>query len=328
MNFKFYSVIHNVELNSEKNRGKKLTLGKFKGRLTNNSAEIEKVLEHSSIAKRIGYHSSREFLREKSTYIKIFDKLDTKFNDENMDEMGNNFAFILLRTIEKYTDYMWAYKDNSAYIRDGFLFIYDDKNNLTHTYKASLSTINTLANVSDEIKTWADSEIEYVNQLVQEDTLNLFNYENDFEANLKDADSDLFIKGTIDERLDRAFAFSTMARSQAQAALKIVSYITALECLFTTSTGELSHRVAERVSILLKEDLAERKQLYSLVKTAYNVRSAIVHGNYTKKKRGELAEICNELDNILRDILMKHYNFFKSRSESDLENEFQNLIFQ
>lgn len=107
-----------------------------------------------------------------------------------------------------------------------------------------------------------------------------------------------------------------------------MSYINALECLFSTSRNKITHNVAERAASLVKNTVIERDELYKKIKTAYNVRSRIVHGDPLNNNEDELAEMSKVLDNLLRNILLEHKNFFKEDTEKKLADKFEQLVSQ
>ncbi len=70
--------------------------------------------------------------------------------------------------------------------------------------------------------------------------------------------------------------------------------------------GETVHQIAERVAFFLKDDLREKRRMYSSVKKSYKWRSKIAHGaKLTKLKIDDALYMGKELETILRDILKR-----------------------
>ncbi len=75
-----------------------------------------------------------------------------------------------------------------------------------------------------------------------------------------------------------------------QAVLGITS---ALECLLSTKNMEITHTLAERVALILKESPSDRLSKYNEVKKIYGYRSKLVHGKaFVKKGRINWDSLC------------------------------------
>lgn len=335
MEFSFFAPIHNMELDSIKNKGKKILLGKHSGRVTNDNKWFKDILKDSEISARIGFFSGREFLDSNKTYIYVNGKIPSVTNLEEMNEKGVGYTFYLLREIEEFIHYLWAVKDNNIYVRDGFLVAHDKNGKNLSAYKASLSAIFSFADVRTEENTiFSDIEIDRALNFRKS---NLFDYseqsedeiekENiDYYLEYKYPTSDIFYSHKGSTRLGRAFFFSLNARNSGAVPMKIMFYINALECLFTSGNTELSHRVSERVALLLGQNLEERMALYSRVKKAYGIRSKVVHGLAFSKKDQSLEELSIHMDNMIRSLLTEYGSFFNS-NDVDLDKKFLELLF-
>jgi len=333
MKFRFYAVLHNMKLDSTKTKGKRINLDEYRARITNGSGEFEKILQNPETNERIGFHSANEFLADNTTYVYIDGELENIISFEEMDTIGLGFSFSLLRKIQYLTHYLWTVKDNNIYVRDGFLIVYENNFRDVGTYKASVSEINSTAdNLRDVISTFSDEELDRAVSTMEENLFDLDSEENnDNKRELiesKYPTPEVFYESEGSNRYIRAFFFTIAARSQAILSLKIVSYINALECLFSTSRNKISHNVAERAASLVKNTVIERDELYKKIKKAYNVRSRIVHGDPLNNNEDELAEMSKVLDNLLRNILLEHKNFFKEDTEKKLADKFEQLVSQ
>jgi hypothetical protein len=106
-------------------------------------------------------------------------------------------------------------------------------------------------------------------------------------------------------RFTRAFYFVEAARASHDLAVKIANYCTAFEGLFALETGELTHRLGERLARFLGTDLASRKEIYAAIKRAYEVRSRTVHGARPDARREALTAIAQSCDDLLRRSMRK-----------------------
>ncbi|WP_299255529.1 HEPN domain-containing protein [uncultured Cytophaga sp.] len=109
-------------------------------------------------------------------------------------------------------------------------------------------------------------------------------------------------------RIDRAILFLQLARSKSYLPIKITFYIAIYEALFTTSDGEISHKVTERATLYLAGSIAEKLNNFKIIKTGYDIRSKFVHGQKLNKKhksKEDLIPISKELDELTRVLLNK-----------------------
>lgn len=108
-------------------------------------------------------------------------------------------------------------------------------------------------------------------------------------------------------RFTRALFFLEAARGTRDLSVKVANYCTCFESLFALETGELTHRLAERLARFLGTDLNSRKEIYSAVKSAYDVRSRTVHGARPETRFEKLAPISRSCDDLLRRAMRKIY---------------------
>jgi hypothetical protein len=81
--------------------------------------------------------------------------------------------------------------------------------------------------------------------------------------------------------------------------------ISALEHLLVPDSGDgdLARRVAQRTAVLIGDGDADRVMIYQDVKTAYSIRSAVVHGSALKAQQTEcLLELPRRLYGYLREV--------------------------
>ncbi|WP_456293056.1 hypothetical protein [Pseudomonas sp. AK106] len=105
-------------------------------------------------------------------------------------------------------------------------------------------------------------------------------------------------------RFDRFLSFMTSSRKIAYPSLKIAQVCSALESLFSTSTGELTHRLSERVAHFLGGSAEAMEGRYQFMKKAYAIRSQVTHGSHIRQSDIEASpEISEGLMNICREIV-------------------------
>ncbi|WP_337032479.1 hypothetical protein [Paenibacillus illinoisensis] len=318
MKYVFLSVLHQLRLSTKLNKGIELYPG---GRISNGLESISNVINSELLKYTAGVHSLDEF-KDAVLFVKSgeFSEINSK---NEMDERGNMIAFYFLREIEKFTHHLWEIKDNNVYVRDGFLVVYTNSIEDGFTYKASLSSINTLSSGEKLQSVFSREEVLLA---VKRFTPFLLDEMDSGDFGGKYPRSDHFFKNNKFSRMDRAKYFTLAARASATLPMKIVSYCTALECLFTTGNSELSHRISERVAILLG-DQGKKEELFKSVKRAYDYRSKIVHGSNIKGSESDLIEITVELDRIFRKLFINNYDIF-NQSDQEIDNYFTKLLFQ
>ena len=138
MKYRFISVIHYLKLDKQD-----CTISLTSGMISNNGDLLKEVLNYKSdlALDTMGVHSIDEF--QGNTFYLVDGEFDASITHEKVDTFGTMMAFGFLRQIQSLTNDLWSIRDNSIYVRDGFLFVYDKDFEDGVSYKASLSTINT-----------------------------------------------------------------------------------------------------------------------------------------------------------------------------------------
>ena len=105
-------------------------------------------------------------------------------------------------------------------------------------------------------------------------------------------------------RSGRALQFVESARIAPNAGFKIAHYISAFESLFSTSPSELSHKLSERVAFFLGMHGYSKRTVFQNMKTAYDIRSKLVHGASVSTQKVEtLPDVSVICDSYLREIM-------------------------
>jgi hypothetical protein len=91
----------------------------------------------------------------------------------------------------------------------------------------------------------------------------------------------------------------------------IMHLITGLESLLVKGDTSLSHKLSLHASLLLKNDINERKEIYNFLKNIYNVRSKAVHGEIKELvkllSKPDIYDKYFKLKTIFVEILLKTY---------------------
>ena len=101
---------------------------------------------------------------------------------------------------------------------------------------------------------------------------------------------------------------------------KMIDFFVAFEALYLVEKLELSYRLALRTATLLGESSQEKKEIFSFMRDAYNLRSQIVHGDPPKirKKMVNLKDYLPKLESYLRRSIVKYLEMlrdFKNQEE-------------
>lgn len=314
MKYKFITILHNLKLNQQMNKGIELYPGT---RISNGKEKLSSFINTNLFARTAGQHSYSEFEDKVYCYkVGEYKEIESK---------GNMVTFHFLREIEQFIHALWYVKDNSIYIRDGFLFFYEDDIENGVTYKASLSTMYTSSDGSRSETYFSKEEVSSALSYFTPFTLEEINEET-FGG--KYVENDHFYKKANLKRHERVKYFVVAARATNALPMKIVMYCTALECLFSTGSTEIVHKISERVAVLLGKTADEKIEIFDFVKKAYNYRSTVIHGSAIKADNGGLLEISMGLDQILRQfLLMEDHEVFKVE-ERELDSYLSRLLFE
>lgn len=295
MKYRFITILHYLQL-EKPNCQIPIKIGT----ITNNPDLISDVLSYKSrlAFDTLGIHSIDEF--HNKTYYLVDDEFDESLTDYDIKKYGIQIAFVLLRQIQQVTDLLWCIRDNSVYIRDGFLFVYDDKFDDGISFKASLTSINTLASMN--IKNVMFSKEEIINVANEMEIISISEVI-EKKKNYAAADQYQYFKNAKIGRKFYAWIYICFARCYSAIPIKLLMYITAMEALVSTSTVELSHQVSERIAVLLGNDKDERIGVYMNVKRAYGFRSRAAHGESLEGTEKELTDFLVIIDNYLRQLM-------------------------
>ena len=302
MKYRFITIIHYLNLDKPDCR-----IPLASGMISNKTDVLKDVLSYknSLSLNTLGMFSIDEF-QNKTFYVVDGDLGDV--TKEEVDVYGTALAYAYLRQIQWLTNDFWKLRDNSIYLRDSFLFVYDKDIERGFTYKADLSMINSKASAKIEPTVYSKEEIV---ELAKDMHLISVEEVRAGGTNYRDVTQFQYFKSGKIGRKMMAWVYVFHARGINALTIKVLMYITAMEALVSTSTAELSHQVAERVAILIGANVVERQTIYHDIKKGYNVRSKAAHGEPLKGTEQEVSDLLVILDDYLRRLmkLESPYNF-------------------
>ena len=154
MKYRFITIIHYLKLNKPDCR-----IPLASGMISNKTDVLKDVLSYKNLLSlnTLGMFSIDEF-EDKTFYVVDGDLGNV--TKEDVDIFGTSLAYAYLRQIQWLTNEFWTLRDNSIYLRDSFLFVYEKDIEKGFTYKADLSMINSKASAKIEPTIYSKEEIE------------------------------------------------------------------------------------------------------------------------------------------------------------------------
>ena len=134
-------------------------------------------------------------------------------------------------------------------------------------------------------------------------------------------------------RSGRALQFIESARTAYNAGFKIAHYISAFKALFSTSPAEISHKLSERVAFFLGTHGYSKHAVFKNMKTAYDVRSKLVHGASLSTQRVDaLPELSVVCDSYLRKVMQLLFGELNMITQTDvspsvMDDFFESIVF-
>lgn len=282
------------------------------------SQKIKEKILTESVMNAIGILESKYFL-ESSTFLYYeYEDIEEAFGElDNLETLR-----VILRWVDDILKNSWLFKDNCVVCDTAFLIgidkeIYEASSlRLQYIHTDSEGKFDTVAFTKKELEEF----IEFHNKI------ETYLYE-------KESGSMYFMLEKNFSRIGRALQFVKQAREARNLAYKISNYCAAFETLFTTDNMEISHKLSERASYFLSNEL-NKLDTYQTIKKAYTTRSKLTHGaSIDNKLILELPSISSKTDEILRKSMTKILNeealtnLFDSNNER-IDKYFMNIIFK
>ena len=294
MKYLFICAIFYFELEKER-----MTIPLRSGSISNERQLLNEIFGNNLSIGTLGEHSIDEIIDAPSYYV-AEGCFENDFKKSNIDAYGTQVTFAFLRQIQVFIGNFWRLRDNCAYVRDGFLFVYDENIADGCTYKASVSLVNSFANGEQrDVLFTAEEIMNFANNMT------LFDVKGVIEHKIcyRNPTQKQHYKGAGLDKKDMSEMYVSLARGTMIIPMKVMAYCIALEALLANTTTELSHRVAERAAVLIGKTREERCGIYTIVKKSYDVRSKIAHGDFIKGSEDDVKKYSEKLDGYLRELL-------------------------
>lgn len=307
MKYHFVTLLENLKIDSTFSKGKKVD---EMARISNGFSNFEQIFMNEVFIKGIGFLEYNSF--ENSVYIyQIGNQKDINEKLSRIEQLN-----YLMRKTQMFLLSLWLVKDNSVNIGTGFLQVYDKHPSAGSVTSNALIDSPTNSNgeycdvsFSSEELDLAIKYFKMINFDVNEDTL---------------AGGRLPVNNPLSKesgRVGRAFYFLMTARNESTLPIKVIHYCTFLECLFTSDSQEVTHKVSERFAYFLGNDTNERKSFYKLAKDLYKIRSKAVHGQPVKETAENMKTALINIDSAARKILVSCLSKDETSSVFSFNNE-------
>ncbi|MFN8288966.1 MAG: HEPN domain-containing protein [Chitinophagaceae bacterium] len=304
--------------------------------LSSDRSKIDEVLKNEGIQKSIGRVERSQFESLPFFYgeMDLNTKLDNEISEQEIKTVQDNIT-IYYGVLERYISFLWFSKDNCCSLNSLYAYLPAVKKMLIRRPTPLTSTSK---GESDVETTFTTDALMSVGSLLTKSS-EFFYHKNYKQKTLKDPpQEDLQVREILpydfkkQTRIERAFHFLDLARRSNQLVLKISFYVCVYETLFYgTTTGEISHQIAERAALFFSNTRIFRHSVYKQLKQAYAVRSTYFHGNSFKGYKKDLTEISFYLDNLTRDILYRVFSKDSKiflQSDTLLELSFLDMLFE
>jgi len=288
--------------------------------ISNEEFRFHKVFKKDFFVEHFGNVNYQAF-KTHSTFLYSYDlNLASNINNEEIIEW-------LADKLTLFQTCLWFVKDNAVssedfYFYNEFTYSCTIKNGLLKASMADGSTAVVKFSV-DEI----NRALEYYKLLIEKIAIKS---PDDYVLKVEEVKGKEFHSKEM-SRIHRSINFISLARSQRNMHLKIAFYCSALECLFSTDSTEIVHKLSERIARFLGSGTHERLKIYKNIKKAYSVRSAVMHGSAYKHKVCE--EKVKTLDNYVRAVFLKilddkdvYEESIFHKDEQDMNLYFEELI--
>lgn len=322
MNYYFIAKLFDIKITSSLSRGKKID---DNARISNGALNYKRIFENDVFKNSIGHIEAQAL--ENCTYVYEvgeFNELKKVFDGEYSAETYLNS---LMRKMQIFLNALWLVKDNSVNLELGFLHIYPNNSPLLGSITSNSGTFsptNCFGEYTETIFT-----LEELDLAIQFNNILLSGGWEREKAGERLPSRNPLTKES--GRVGRAFYFLMLARDESVLPIKIMNYCSVLECLFTSDSSEVTHKVSERFARFMGSSFDERKRYFKLVKDLYKIRSKAVHGQVVRETPEQMRELLKEIDNATRTMFVGHFTEEEKYSVFDLNNEefekcFNNLI--
>jgi hypothetical protein len=225
---------------------------------------------------------------------------------------------------------LWVVKDNAVNCEIGFLEHDARDQGLTHASNFIAALFTNARGLKDEV----DFRLTEIRQ-AREYFWNFFlpgmsvlQVDRSIALNLPLKPRSTVVSAKGVPRLTRFLYFLAAARGANDLGVKVSLYMTCLEIMFSTESSELTHRLSERVAFFLRREPTDRFEVYKALRRAYDIRSKVVHGSVmSEQKQRGLNDVAGEIDELLRELVLRMITDEASRKVLDLSDTDFELYF-
>ncbi|MGE6376597.1 hypothetical protein [Peribacillus muralis] len=311
MKYRFVTKLYNLQLNNILRKGKRVG----RGRISNSFDNFKSIFDNQVFIKGFGSVEFNEF-EDGVYYYEVGEVKDLR---DKFDKEPNHIDYLnyLMSKVRLFQYALWMVKDNSVNTELGFLQIY--------TNEPADGTLTNNGLFDNCTTSEGDYKAEIFNPNEIEKAIEYLQYIKDPNTtNLETAKKMILTSNPLSKengRPGRAFHFLSTARSEATLPIKAIYYSTILECLFTSDSSEVTHKVSERFAHYLGDNFQERMGYYHLAKNIYKIRSKAVHGQAVKDKPEEMKVVLKGIDAAIRTIFIGWVMSDEKYSVFGLKNE-------
>lgn len=133
-------------------------------------------------------------------------------------------------------------------------------------------------------------------------------------------------KNVFDNRIKNAVHLLIVSDQQTNDAVGLSLSISALEALLCEDASNIAEQLASRITVLLEPELDHRLKAEKIIKTIYDARSRLLHGDTIESKRTERIKARNLAASVL-DAVMGIYKF-GPRIDDELKPILPGKLFQ
>ncbi|TGK41279.1 HEPN domain-containing protein [Leptospira andrefontaineae] len=114
---------------------------------------------------------------------------------------------------------------------------------------------------------------------------------------------------------------------------KIIDLMIAAEAIFLQSesdvNGELNYRLSHRAALFLEQDPNKQREIYRFFKSAYSMRSKIVHGSTLEIKKGQMSlnECVDLLNRYISYSIEKIVDLMRQQKNTKFKVDWDNITF-
>jgi hypothetical protein len=291
-----------------------------------NDPEIIKSILTPSLEQVIGIIESEALQKSKAIFF-LARKSNKKDTQDLMYQNANDDLLTFLGSIAQFLNFLWLKKDHSSFSMLGYSEILRFENEgriSSNVFSNSYGGNSYLADGTHSHTIFKQNEISEILELFE--CIEIGSYGESKTINT--------FSNPKNSKLGIALSFLDIAREQSDLGMKITNYCSLLEALFSTSNGELSHRVAERTACFLEDKPEEKYELFKVIKDTYGIRSEFVHGSSIGKKRiNKIRDYSNFIDEVCRRVLLKilttneFSRFINNKEFSKIDEYFNKLVF-